>query len=195
MIIGGIAVIVRGVRRMTTDIDAVVRGDAVRLERLLQTLATQRILSRIDDAQAFARENLVLLLRHEPTGVDLDLSLAWTAFEHEALASAEVVHYGRVAAPMATPEALVVFKAMAARPKDIEDATSLLLLHEDIDVRRVRRHVHRLAALADEPALELGLDVIIEATRPQIKSTAPSAAIKKPKPKARPRKVRAPKKP
>jgi hypothetical protein len=29
MVIGGIAVIARGVRRLTTDIDAAVRGDAI----------------------------------------------------------------------------------------------------------------------------------------------------------------------
>jgi hypothetical protein len=34
MVIGGIAVIAHGVQRMTTDIDAVIRGDAVRVRSL-----------------------------------------------------------------------------------------------------------------------------------------------------------------
>lgn len=40
MIIGGIAVIARGVRRFTTDIDAAVRGDAITIERLLNLRAS-----------------------------------------------------------------------------------------------------------------------------------------------------------
>lgn len=67
MVIGGIAIIARGVRRMTTDIDAVVRGDRV-----------------------------------------------------------------------------------------------LLLMHKDIDLDRVRRRLAELAAMADEPALLVGLERVIK---------------------------------
>jgi len=79
MIIGGIAVIARGVRRMTTDIDAVIRGDAIELDDLLPLLADHEITPRIDDAIAFARANYVLLLRHDPSKVDFDLSFGWTS--------------------------------------------------------------------------------------------------------------------
>ena len=70
-VIGGIAVIARGVRRFTTDIDVAVRGDAISVELLLQNLAAFSIVPRIDDAVSFAEANLVLLLRHEESGVDL----------------------------------------------------------------------------------------------------------------------------
>lgn len=119
MVIGGIATIARGVRRMTTDIDVVVRGDETTPVAVLRTLATRRIVPRIDAAEAFARERLVLLLRHVPTGVDLDLSFGWTTFEHEALEACSDATYGSVVAPMVRAEDLVIFKAMAARPKDI----------------------------------------------------------------------------
>jgi hypothetical protein len=161
MVIGGIAVIARGVRRMTTDIDAVVQGDAISVEALVATLGKQRIVPRVDRAIEFAEANLVLLLRHEPSHVDLDVSLAWTTFEIEAIAACETTVYGKVVAPMARAEDLVILKAMAARPKDIEDASALLLMHDDIDLARVRRHLHDLATLADEPELEQGLESII----------------------------------
>ena len=66
MVIGGIAVIARGVRRMTTDIDAVVRGGAIEISELLRVLARHAFRPRIDDVKAFAEKNLVLLLRHGP---------------------------------------------------------------------------------------------------------------------------------
>ena len=44
MCIGGIAVIARGVRRTTLDIDATIRGDAVDVDQLAQRLEAQGIL-------------------------------------------------------------------------------------------------------------------------------------------------------
>lgn len=165
MVIGGIAVIARGVRRMTTDIDVVVRGDSIEISKLLRILAKHAVEPRIDEAGAFAEKNLVLLLRHEPSGVDLDLSLGWTDFERAAIASSTKAAFGRASYPMARPADLVVFKALAARPKDIEDAAALLLMHAAIDLDDVRRRVTELAELAGEPALVDGLDRVIAHTR------------------------------
>jgi hypothetical protein len=165
MTIGGIAVIARGVRRMTTDIDAAVRGDAVEVGQLFDALEKKRIVPRIPRARQFARANLVLLVRHEPTGVDLDISLAWTTFEQEALAARQNVRYGKVAVPMARPEDLVIYKAMARRPKDVEDARALLAMHHDIDFARVRRQLRQLAMLADEPEIVQGLEALMASAR------------------------------
>ena len=158
MIIGGIAIIARGVRRMTTDIDAAVRGDAVTPRRLLDTLGEQAIEPRIPGVEAFARKNLVLLVRHVPTGVDLDISLAWSGFELAALEARTKVKYGRVGAFMATAEDLVIFKAVAARPRDLEDAEALLTLYPNIDVVRVRRDVEALAELAGAEEIVAGFE-------------------------------------
>lgn len=165
MVIGGVAVIARGVRRMTTDLDVVVRGDAISLQTLMAQLAVSRIVARIDDAEAFARTNLVLLLRHRPSGVDLDVSLGWTEFEREAIEASSAAAFGTVRAPMAQPQDLVVFKIVAARPKDVEDATSLLVMHRGIDIIKVRKRVAELAALADDPSLVAALEAIVERAR------------------------------
>jgi len=151
MVIGGLAVIARGVRRWTTDIDAVVEGDAIEIPALLQQLAKQRIVPRIPNAKAFAQTNLILLVQHEPSGVELDVSLGWTGFEREALAARSDVTFGPVTVPMALPEDLVIFKVLAARARDIDDATALIALYPSMDLTRVRRSVAKLAQLIDEP--------------------------------------------
>jgi hypothetical protein len=160
-VIGGIAVIARGVRRFTTDIDVAVRGDAISVDLLLRGLAAFSIFPRIDDALSFAEANLVLLLRHQESGVDLDVSLAWSAFEHDALASSTLTSFGRVRAPMCTAESLVVFKAIAGRPKDTEDAEALLALHPNIDRERARRRVAELSELAEAPELLAAFDRLL----------------------------------
>ena len=161
MVVGGIAIIARGVRRMTTDIDAVVAGGSIDARALLELLSTAGIEPRIADAEAFARRNLVLLLRHVATGVDLDVSFGWSSFEQAALARRTRAAYGRTRVPMATAADLVVFKLIAARAKDLEDADSLLLLHPDIDTRRVRHDLAELADLAGAPELVKALDALL----------------------------------
>lgn len=165
MVIGGIATIARGVRRTTTDIVAVIDGDAITVPALAKALARQGLVPRIANANAFARENLVLLVRDAASEVDLDIALGHTAFEKDALEHPEIVSFGRTAVPMARAEDLVVFKAIAARPKDIDDAAALLVLYPRIDLARVRAKVRELAEAADEPALIEGLDAVIKIAR------------------------------
>jgi hypothetical protein len=165
MIIGGIAIIARGVRRFTTDIDAAVRGDAVSVARLAEVLAAHGIVGRIPDAVPFAQANMVLLVRHASSGVDLDVTFAWSEFEHEALSAAQLAKFGRVTARMTTPEDLVVFKAFAARPRDLEDLDSLVTLHPGIDLARARRRLATLAEAAEAPEVLARFDAFVARLR------------------------------
>jgi len=174
MVIGGIAVIAHGVQRMTTDIDAVIQGDRVQTSTLLAVLRRHGIVPRVADAQAFAARNLVLLVRHRPTQVDLDLSFGWTAFESDALASSARTPYGTVNAPMARVEDLLVFKAIAGRSRDVDDAVTLLTLHPNIDLSAVRRRVAELAELAEAPELLGGFDEILRALETMPTGATPS---------------------
>jgi hypothetical protein len=204
MVIGGIAVIAHGVQRMTTDIDAVIRGDAVAVRAVLMTLRRHQIVPRIADAEAFAATNLVLLVRHRPTEVDLDLSLGWTHFEHEALAARAATRFGKVSVPMAGVDDLIVFKAIAGRPRDIDDAVTLLALYPHIDMPRVRARVHALARAAEAPELERGLDQIVAASsalprrappgRPPIRPARSNVKTVSRQPRSKPRATKRPRK-
>jgi hypothetical protein len=151
MLIGGLAVIARGVRRFTTDIDAVVQGDAVDLDALLRSLSRNNIVPRVPDAKVFATANLILLVIHEPSGVELDVSLGWTGFEQEALDARSPVAFGPLRIPTASAEDLIIFKIVAAREIDLQDATTLLILYPKIDLVRIRKRVRELAELMEEP--------------------------------------------
>jgi len=62
---------------------------------------------------------------------------------------------------MCTAEDLIVFKSIAGRPKDVEDAEALLILYPDINHARVRTRVAELSALADAPEMLKALDELL----------------------------------
>ena len=129
MLIGGLAVIAHGHVRTTDDIDATVSAQGTSPEQIVELARVQDIYPRIDDAIAFARRNQVLLLIHRPTGIELDLSLAWLPFEEQALARSVVVRFRGLELRVCDLEDLIVYKLVAARPVDIEDARQLSMRH------------------------------------------------------------------
>jgi hypothetical protein len=166
MIIGGIAVIAAGVPRQTIDIDATILGRTSSLEMVLEALARQHIVPRIADAISFARERQVLLLRHEPSGVTIEISFAWLPFEEEALSRAVRTDLSGVSFRVAIPEDLIVYKAAAWRDRDRSDIERLLTLHGDkIDLDRVRGLVVEIAAALEDPNRVEVFDAIVARSR------------------------------
>lgn len=140
--IGGIAVIARGVPRLTRDIDIAVASAELTSAALAGELARVGIVPRIQDAVAFADENHVLLMKHTETGVEVDVSRASLPFELEALAAARNESLAGVRIAVVLPEDLIIFKAVAWRPVDQQDVERLLALHGDrVDLVRIREHV------------------------------------------------------
>lgn len=152
MIFGGVAVIARGVPRHTDDVDATVWGEGVTLDFLVKALASQGIEPRIPEALAFARQNQVLLLRHRASGIDIEVTFGWLPFEREALDRADTLSLAGVSVPVATPEDLVIYKAVAWRDRDRTDVERLLTIYgERIDLGRVRRVVGEFAEALETP--------------------------------------------
>jgi hypothetical protein len=162
MIIGGIAVIARGVPRLTRDVDATVAGGTIELPALLDALRAYEVVPRIPDVMAFAAANQVVLLTHRPSGVDVDVSIAWLPFELEALAAADHLVIAGAEVAVARAEDLIIYKAVAFRPQDQQDIERLLVLHRSsVDLARVRRVVGEFATALDEAERMDRLDEII----------------------------------
>jgi hypothetical protein len=166
MIIGGVAVIAAGVPRETIDIDATILGQTSSPEMVLEALARQQIVPRIADAITFAHERQVLLLRHEPSGITMEISFAWLPFEEEALSRAVTTDFSGVFLRMAIPEDLIVYKATAWRDRDRSDIERLLTLHADrIDLDRVRRLIVEISAVLEDPERVAQFDAIVARSR------------------------------
>lgn len=62
---------------------------------------------------------------------------------------------------MARFQELLVFKAIAGRSRDVDDAVTLHTLYPHVDLEKVRLRVSELVELAEAPELLSGLDAIL----------------------------------
>lgn len=152
-VIGGVAASLLGRPRATRDIDALVWLDESEWEGFLAKGAQFGFAPRLTDAVTFAHQARVLLVRHEPSGIDLDIAFGALLFEEEAIARTVWHEVGGVRIPLPLPEDLVIMKAVAHRPRDMADIESILDVYPTLDVARVRRVVREFAAALETPEL------------------------------------------
>ena len=153
VIIGGIAASVLGRPRLTRDIDALAILPEDEWQRVVDSSAQYGIEARIDDALAFARRSRVLLLRHIASGINLDVIFGGLDFEQSAVESALDLEIGGISIRLPRVEDLLVMKAVAGRPKDLEDIRGLLDAHPEADCEEARRWVREFATAASMPDL------------------------------------------
>lgn len=87
-IIGGVAASLLGCPRVTGDVGALVLVDDDAWKDFVAAGAIHGIRVRRWDAVAFARRSRVLLLRHEPRGIDIDVTVGLLPFEQKLIARA-----------------------------------------------------------------------------------------------------------
>ena len=153
VIIGGIAASLLGIPRLTADLDALMILSIDDLPALLDAARAEGLIERIPDPEAFARRSRVVLLRHVESGTGIDISLGMLPFEQEMVARSEVVTVEGMALYLPTPEDLIIMKAVAHRPKDLQDIQGLIQSHPDLDRPRIRSWVTQFADLLEMPEL------------------------------------------
>ena len=161
VVIGGVAASLWGRPRLTRDVDVLVLLEEGRWGEFLAAGAGHGFLPRRADALAFARETRVLLVRHGESGSDLDLVFGSLPFEKEAAIRAKWVDLGGVAIPLSSPEDLIIMKAVAHRPRDLEDIAAILAAQPGLNVRRVRRWLREFSGALEMPEILNDLEALL----------------------------------
>jgi predicted nucleotidyltransferase len=154
VIIGGAAVGLLGRARFTEDVDAMFLLSSKDLPRLLEIAKEEGIEPRIDNVIDFARKNRVLLLRHTLTDTGIDISLGALPFEEEMVERSELHEVDdalRLRLP--TPEDLIIMKAVAHRPKDLEDIRTIADKYPNLEVKRIEEWVRAFGEVLETPEL------------------------------------------
>lgn len=165
VVIGGLAASLLGRPRLTRDVDVLVLVDESHWAEFMTAGAEHGFVPRRDDALTFARETRVLLLRHQESGIDVDVVFGGLPFEKEAVARSTWVELGGVRLPLPLPEDLIVMKAVAHRPQDLADIEAILAAHPKINARRVRRWVREFAAALEIPEILTDLEALLAQRR------------------------------
>jgi hypothetical protein len=118
---------------------------------LLKEAAKLGIESRVTAPTGFARKSRALLLRHEASGTDIDLSLGILPFEVEMVERSMVVDIGQF--NYAYPEDLIIMKAVAHRPKDLADIQAIAASHPNSDKAQIQFWVEQFGVALDLPDL------------------------------------------
>jgi predicted nucleotidyltransferase len=159
-IIGGVAASLVGRPRLTADVDAIVLVDDGDWERAIGSAARYGLTPRIADVLEFAMRTRVVLLRHENSGIDVDVSLGALEFEREVIERASIVSVGSLQLRLATAEDLIIMKALARRPRDIADIEALLTTHPDSDLRRIRHYLREFSSILAMPEIHEEFEAI-----------------------------------
>lgn len=159
--IGGVAVSLLAQPRATQDIDIVIWLDQEKWDSFLRTGQGYGFEPRISDALDFAVKSRVLLLRHQKSGISIDLSCGALPFEQEMIERATALNIGPLSLRVPMPEDLIITKAIAQRPKDIADIESLLNVHQNLNITYIRRWVHEFATALEMPELSESLERLI----------------------------------
>jgi hypothetical protein len=161
VIIGGVAASILGRPRLTRDVDVLVLLQETRWPQFLASGERKGFVPRRSHALAFARETRVLLLRHQQSGIDVDLVFGSLPFEDQAVARATWIDFEGIMIPLPSPEDLIIMKAVAHRLRDLEDIQALLITHPDLDLKRVRSWVKEFAAALARPDILADLETLL----------------------------------
>lgn len=156
MLVGGQAAILYGRARVTQDIDmtlgvAVDRFDDV--ERIAKKLRLKPVELSVSPRQ-FAEQTYLYPCFDSASGMRIDFMFSLFPFERQAIAAAKKKKIAGASIRLVRVEDLVVMKAVAGRPRDVEDITSLLAKHPKLDLAHVRHWLREHSRMLDEPILE-----------------------------------------
>jgi predicted nucleotidyltransferase len=153
VIIGGIAVGFLGRPRLTEDVDAMFLLSTQDIPKFLEAAKNENIEPRIPNADEFARKNRVLLLQHTLTETNIDISLGIMPFEEEMVERSIVQSTSTLSVRLPTPEDLIIMKAIAHRPKDLEDIRTIVDKNPKLDIPRIEKWVKQFAEVLEMPSL------------------------------------------
>jgi hypothetical protein len=131
-------------------VDVLVVLDEARWAGLLGSAARYGLAPRVRNPLEFARGNHLFLLQHLPSGLEVDIQLGVTPLAREIMVRRKVLSVGGLSVPVATPEDLIILKALAWRDRDIVDVSGLLDACPDLDMKRVKKWLGLIAKSTDE---------------------------------------------
>jgi len=150
MLIGGQAVLIYGEPRFTRVVDVILGVAPDKLPVILEWIRESSWQVLVQAPADFVQQTFVLPCADSFSGIRMDLIFSISPFERHAIGRSRGVDIGGTPVRFAAPEDLIIFKVIAGRPRDLEDARSILLKQPGVDVPYVRRWLREMEAGQEE---------------------------------------------
>jgi hypothetical protein len=170
IVIGGVAASLLGRPRVTRDVDALVMLDEQRWSEFLDSGKQFNFFPRMADVLSFAQQSRVLLLTHQPSAIDIDISFGALIFEKECIDRAITIEAGGITLRLPSPEDLVIMKAVAHRTRDLIDIEAILQTHLQFNFAYVKKWLSEFATTLEMPEILEDVEAIFERLRKRKKS-------------------------
>lgn len=162
IIIGDVAASILGKPRLTADADAMLLLSTEDIPQLIAQAEQEGLVPRLPDVEEFARRSRVILLRHQESDIDVDISLGLLPFEVEAVERSQEYDTGSLQVRLPTPEDLIILKAVAHRPKDMLDIEAVITAQENLNTDRILFWVQQFAELLEMPEMLTELEDMMQ---------------------------------
>ena len=163
MIIGGQAVLLHGEPRLTYDIDITLGVTTSKLKDIVSLCKKLNFDILVDNPADFTKKTSVLPALDKNSKIRIDFIFSFTPYEREAIARVVKVDILNYEVCFASTEDLVIHKLFAARPRDIEDAKSVILRHKDkMDIKYIKKWVISFSKLPGKENIKKTLRDLLE---------------------------------
>lgn len=149
ILIGGIAASILGKPRFTADVDVLILLQKSDIAGFIKQAISCGLIPRITGVTEFALKNKVILLKHKNTGINIDIAIGLLPFEQEVVNRSKMFNLEGIKIHLPTPEDLIILKAIAHRPIDIEDIRMIIKTHHKLDIKRIEKTVKEFATFLD----------------------------------------------
>ena len=92
-------------------------------------------------------------MQHVPTEINIDISLGILPFKEEMVNRGLLLSTGTLSLRLPTPEDLFIMKAIAHRPKDLEDIRTIIDKNSGLDIDLFRQRVLPFADILETQTL------------------------------------------
>jgi hypothetical protein len=127
MIIGGQAVLLYGVPRLTRDIDITLGLDIDSLSAIKKLCADLKLKIKPKDAKKFVEKTMVLPVEDPKTRIRVDFIFSFSVYEKEAIGRSVKVRIKDYPARFASVEDIIIHKIFAGREIDLADAGNIII--------------------------------------------------------------------
>ncbi len=139
MIIGGQAVLLYGIPRLTKDIDITLGVSPERIDDIVKICHSAKLEILPQDYKDFVNKTFVLPAKDKTTEIRVGFIFSLTPYEQHAIGKSITVTVANRSVNFAAVEDVIIHKIIAGRPRDIEDVKNIIVKNPKIDFQYIRK--------------------------------------------------------